>query len=67
MSHRQGWIVLSSIMVAISLLGLVLSVVAGSLPLIALSCIAAAFGGATLDASVDAFRIEQEAVTCPHR
>ncbi|MCC8590189.1 MFS transporter, partial [Xanthomonas euvesicatoria pv. euvesicatoria] len=62
MSHRQGWIVLSSIMVAISLLGLVLSVVAGSLPLIALSCIAAAFGGATLDASVDAFRIEQEAV-----
>ncbi|UIE44138.1 Anhydromuropeptide permease [Xanthomonas citri pv. punicae] len=62
MSHRQGWIVLSSIMVALSLLGLVLSVVAGSLPLIALSCIAAAFGGATLDASVDAFRIEQEAV-----
>lgn len=62
MSHRQGWIVLSSIMVALSLLGLVLSVIAGSLPLIALSCIAAAFGGATLDASVDAFRIEQEAV-----
>lgn len=62
MSRRQGWIVLSSVMVAFSLLGLVLSVVAGSLPLIALSCVAAAFGGATLDASVDAFRIEQEAV-----
>ncbi len=62
MSHRQGWIVLSSVMVALSLLGLLLSVVAGGLPLIALSCIAAAFGGATLDASVDAFRIEQEAL-----
>ncbi|UXA57856.1 ABC transporter permease [Xanthomonas prunicola] len=62
MSHRQGWIVLSSVMVALSLLGLVLSVVTGSLPLIALSSIAAAFAGATLDASVDAFRIEQESV-----
>ncbi|MGM0783937.1 MAG: AmpG family muropeptide MFS transporter [Pseudomonadota bacterium] len=58
LGQRRGWMLLAQMMIAAGLVGLASIDPAGHLPLVALYALLVAFGSATQDIAIDAFRIE---------
>lgn len=61
LGRRRSWMLLAQVVIAIALLGMALTDPRDHLGLIALWAILAAFGSATQDVAMDAYRVEAEA------
>lgn len=61
LGRRRAWMLLAQVVIAVALLGMALTDPREHLSLVALWAVLAAFGSATQDVAIDAYRVEAEA------